>query len=99
MQYTNFSRKQANVLYAANKSGKIHLTKEAVKRIYGLADCMYISDDYRDGEFRDKCKAAIDAYFNGDEVELGFIVGWINDYTAPLVYDDEKDRYVKVEVA
>lgn len=94
MQYTDFSRKQANVLYAAHKSGKIRLSKEAIKRIYGLADSMYINDDYRDAEFRDKCKAAVDAYFNGNEMELNFIASWIIDYTAPLVYDDEKDRYV-----
>lgn len=97
MQYANFTRKQANVLYAANRSGKIRLSKEAVKRIYGLADCQYITDDNYGAQFRDYCKLAIDSYFDGDDATLTQCVAWINDYTAPLVYDEEKDRYVAGE--
>lgn len=41
MEYTNFSRKQAGVLYAANKDRRIMMTRECVKQMYNLADTRY----------------------------------------------------------
>lgn len=96
MQYANFTRKQANVLYMANKTGKVRLSKEAIKMIYNLADHRFC-DDADGADLRDTCKLAIDAYFKGDAEELESLAVRINRLTAPVVYDEESGRYTRGE--
>ena len=35
------TRKQANVVFACNKQGKIHVSKEVISAVYDLADVYY----------------------------------------------------------
>lgn len=55
--YSTFTKKQANVLYAAIKRGELVMAKRDINRMYNLvgAQCM----DTEDAIFREHCERAI----------------------------------------
>lgn len=65
MQYSNFTRRQAGVLYRAQKEGKLDVGAGFMSSIYSLAD-MYILADAVQGDVESYLRAAVDAVFQGD---------------------------------
>lgn len=90
MEYTNFSRKQAGVLYAANKDRRIMMTRECVKQMYNLADTRCTDNT----ELRDCFVRAVDALFSDDLHEACWMITRANELTAPLVWNEEELRYM-----
>lgn len=59
------TRKQANVVFACNKQGKIHVSKEVISAVYDLADVYYKKNFYNQaGTYVDKIVTAVQAIFN-----------------------------------
>ena len=61
------TRKQANVVFACNKQGKIHVSKEVISAVYDLADVYYKKSVYNQaGTYVDKIVTAVQAIFNNE---------------------------------
>ena len=59
--------KQANVVFACNKQGKIHVSKEVISAVYDLADVYYKKSFYNQaGTYVDKIVTAVQAIFNNE---------------------------------
>ena len=58
------TRKQANVVFACNKQGKIHVSKEVISAVYDLADVYKKSFYNQAGTYVDKIVTAVQAIFN-----------------------------------
>jgi len=65
MAYSNFSRKQAGVLFKNFKEGKLKMTDETVKMMYAQADA-YINHDVVLDDIEAKLRNAVDAVFQND---------------------------------
>ncbi len=63
--YSNFTRKQAGVLYRAFKEGKLEMTDAGVKMIYARADAYRINDS-REISVETCLRAAVDAVMGGN---------------------------------
>lgn len=64
-----YTRKQAGVIYAANKRGNITMTREAISALYDAADGIEVfntNDGQRANELHYGVKNAIDAIFAND---------------------------------
>lgn len=68
MAYSNFTRKQAGVIYRAIKEGKITLSDAGIKMMYGRADA-YINHDVVLDDVESYLRYAVDGLFNGNVEE------------------------------
>lgn len=67
--YSHFTRKQASVLYAATKHGKLKMTKNDISRMYNNVDIRFGGLDRETIEFLNKLLNAIEHLF-ADRVEI-----------------------------
>lgn len=65
MNYTHMTKKQANVLYRAAKTGEIVIPKDLMSFAYHRAEKMY-SYDANEDDVETRLHWAIDAIFEGD---------------------------------
>lgn len=65
MAYSNFTRKQAGVIYRAIKEGKVTLSDAGIKMMYGQADA-HINHDVVLDDVESYLRHAVDSLFNGN---------------------------------
>lgn len=75
MDYTHMTKKQANVLYRAAKTGELEIPKDLTSFAYHRAGQMYSYNGNED-DVETRLHSAIDAIFEGD---LGKAQEAIND--------------------
>lgn len=90
MAYSNFTRKQAGVLFRANKDGKIKMTDAGIKMVYARADAQ-INHDARLDSVERCLREAVDAIFAGNDEEARKHVGQAAKEYASIYGENAED--------
>lgn len=95
--FNYFTRKQANIIYAAIKRGEIKMTKRDVNRMYNLVGVRGFNLSVEDCEFLGKLDNVITAIFDSRlDVANGLLNGeiWRKEYvTTDKVVDEYFDDW------
>lgn len=91
--FNYFTRKQANIIYAAIKRGEIKMLKRDVNRMYNLVGVRWFNLSVEDCEFLGKLGNVITAIFDSRlDVANGLLNGetWRKDYVTTDKVIDER---------